>query len=90
LSKRFPGCFSELSFDDSGGNLVSRELEDILFSLGVAGVISVQNPRYKFFGIQKKSAVAKESIKRMAGANAWTTVEKIAKQFKPAIDGEEQ
>lgn len=62
LAQKNPNLFGGLYFSGSKKSPYSKKLEDILFFLGSGGILSVENPKFKYFKISgpSKDNVVKE------------------------------
>jgi len=86
LSKKYPELFNELYFTKAGNIPYSKKLEDVLFFLGAGGVISVENPKFKYYKISEDTAKKiKSELIRDFGKDFGITVSTLAKYFDTVI-----
>lgn len=90
LARLNPKKLSKLSFEKVGDRVLSKDVEEVLFRLGAAGVVSVVNPRYRFMRIEKGSELSKKHIIQLRGERAWDEINALAEQFGKIVAEEVQ
>ena len=84
LRQKYHGWLQDMRFTYGPGDTVpiSGALEDILFDLGASGIMSVENPRYKYLSIPApKVKLIRQAIIQRRSKTEQDELRKLADEF---------
>ena len=84
LRQKYPAWLQDMRFTYGPADTVpiSGALEDILFDLGASGIMSVENPRYKYLKIQaRKLKLIRQAIVQRRSETEQDELRQLADEF---------
>ena len=84
LRQKYPAWLQDMSFTYGPADTVpiSGALEDILFDLGASGIMSVENPRYKYLKIEaSKLKLIRQAIVQRRSETEQDELRQLADEF---------
>jgi len=87
LRQAYPEELGELSFEKWEGKYLSKDLETILFYLGSGGVLSVANPRWKYYSVEVGPESSLTRLQQAGGDTAVGKAQEMATRFEQYVEG---
>ena len=86
LRNRYPEWLGSLYFEEGHDTLVCKGLEDVLFTLGAFGLVTVENHDYRYLRINREiRKIIKKQIEERSSEQKLKTLRRLSNEFTRII-----